>query len=814
MPRSRPGLMFALILSATVLLSGCDSAEERAEAHFQSGIELLEAGDIDRALLEFRNVFKLNGQHREARQTYARVQRERGVLEESYSQYLRLVEQYPDDLEGRRALAEMALARSDWTEAERHGRAARDLAPEDLQVRAVNAALDYRQGLLDKNEAATGAAAETARTLLAQLPDNAVARRVVIDALLRARDLPAALAEIDRALERDSVNMALHETKLQVLALQSDADGMGAHLQRMVALFPENVAIRDALIVWFVQSGNADGAETFLRSQVDAMTSEKQEQALLNVVQFLRITKGSEAARVELNRLIAAGGDVAIFRSLLASIDFDDGKTAEAVAAMEAIVKDAASSSRVNGFKATLARMLEMTGNHVGARARIEEVLADDPTFVPALKMRADWLIGDDRPGEAIAELRRAMDQDPRDPEILTLMAKAHLRDGSRELAGERLAVAVEISGQRAQEALNYAQFLVQDNRLTAAEALLTDALRRAPADVAMLAALADIHLRLPDLARAEQVQRRLEQIGGDAARDAANRIRVSLLIQQQKVEEGVALLQQLSAESGSTLDVPAAVTQTYLQDGKPDRAASYLDNLLADAPQDPKLRLLRAHVDVISGKPEAAEPVLRALIDEDPANDQAVRALHGVLTDSGRGADARALLEPGLAARPDSSELLLLKALALEGEGDAVGAIAVYEQLYAQHGDNAVIANNLASLIATHLDDAESLNRAFTISRRLRGIPNPAFQDTLGWIEYRRGNFEEALVQLEPAAAGLPEDAPTLLHLGLTYVALNRIDRARETLTRAIALAADPNAAPFVDAAKVLAGLPAAAQN
>ena len=70
-----------------------------------------------------------------------------------------------------------------------------------------------------------------------------------------------------------------------------------------------------------------------------------------------------------------------------------------------------------------LAQMLSATGNAVGARARIEEVLAEDPTNVEALKMRAAWLIDEDKPGDAIVDLRAALDQAPRDAAILTLMA-------------------------------------------------------------------------------------------------------------------------------------------------------------------------------------------------------------------------------------------------------------------------------------------------------------------------------------------------------------------------------------------------------
>ena len=43
-----------------------------------------------------------------------------------------------------------------------------------------------------------------------------------------------------------------------------------------------------------------------------------------------------------------------------------------------------------------------------------------------------------------------------------------------------------------------------------------------------------------------------------------------------------------------------------------------------------------------------------------------------------------------------------------------------------------------------------------------------PAFQDTYGWIEARRGNYVEALTYLRPAAAGLADDPLAQYHFGL----------------------------------------------
>ena len=82
-------------ITGMFVLAACDNAEDRAEGHYQSALELIEAGDFDRAIVEFRNVFKLNGEHREARSTFAAMHRELGNYRESIGQYLRLVEQFP-----------------------------------------------------------------------------------------------------------------------------------------------------------------------------------------------------------------------------------------------------------------------------------------------------------------------------------------------------------------------------------------------------------------------------------------------------------------------------------------------------------------------------------------------------------------------------------------------------------------------------------------------------------------------------------------------------------------------------------------------
>jgi tetratricopeptide (TPR) repeat protein len=136
-------------------------------------------------------------------------------------------------------------------------------------------------------------------------------------------------------------------------------------------------------------------------------------------------------------------------------------------------------------------------------------------------------------------------------------------------------------------------------------------------------------------------------------------------------------------------------------------------------------------------------------------------------------------VIDEALQAMPDEPNLLWAKASYLENGGDISGAIEIYEGLYERNSSSVVIANNLASLLSTYREDAESLERAWNVARRFRDTDIPAMQDTFGWILHRRGDSQEALPYLEAAAAGLPNDPVVQYHLGEVYRTLNREEDA-----------------------------------
>lgn len=802
------GLLGAVVLSLSLGLSACDSSETRAEKHFQTALALMDAGDIDRAIVEFRNVFRLNGRHKEARETYAKLQRDRGNLQEASGQYLRLIEQYPSDLDGRLALVEMALETGNGAEATRHGDAAAALAPEDPRVKAIVATLAYQKALEAEDTAAQTAARQAAEALVKADPSLILARRVVIREAVRLSDWAGALAQTDAGLAVNPEARDLYTVRLGLLQQLGDTGGVEAQLIDLVTRYPDDANMQQALVRWYIDQGNLDAAEAHLRGQIDPNATSPDAKILL--IRFLTELRGATAARAELDRMILAGGaDLQLLRGIRAGLDFGDGKEEAAIAEMEALTSGATgaqasgpeASQQTRNLKVALAQMLLQTGKAARARTLIDGVLVENPNEVEALKLKAGWLIEDDKTGDAIAALRTALGTSPRDPSLMTLMARAHERDGNRDLMGEMLALAAEAANSAPAETLRFAAYLAAEDRLLPAEDAILAALRQRPQDPDLLATLGGIYLRQQDWARTDGVIDALKAIDSDKTRRSADELTVQRLAGQSRTEDLLAYLEEMKERTGSTagIGVDAAIVQSYINRGDITAALAHVDTVLKAAPKDADLRFLRAAVLVTDSKFDEAALVYRALLTEDAKNERVWIALFELSLRQSDAAAAKAVLTEALAVLPDSAALNLRQAGVLERDGDIEAAIAIYETLYSRNSNAPLLANNLASLLVSSREDAASLARAELIARRLRGTTVPAFQDTYGWIAHRLGNHDEALRYLKPAAAALPTDASVQYHLAATHASLGQDAEALAQFRAAQKLMDPANPPPFM---------------
>src|SRR5262245_2898364 len=119
---------------------------------------------------------------------------------------------------------------------------------------------------------------------------------------------------------------------------------------------------------------------------------------------------------------------------------------------------------------------------------------------------------------------------------------------------------------------------------------------------------------------------------------------------------------------------------------------------------------------------------------------------------------------------------------------------------------------NNLAILYSEHFGQ---LDKAYDLAQKAKEAANdPHITDTLGWISFKRGDYNGALRLLQESAARLPDLPEIQFHLGMTHYMLGEEGPARDALQKAIDAPADFPAKDHARRRLALLAIPAGTAN
>ena len=212
------------------------------------------------------------------------------------------------------------------------------------------------------------------------------------------------------------------------------------------------------------------------------------------------------------------------------------------------------------------------------------------------------------------------------------------------------------------------------------------------------------------------------------------------------------------------------------------DEALAWYDTVAGGGLRD-VARLRRASTFHAMGRKDESYAALRALQNDDEAEGEIVRDAYLAEAELRREDDDEKgefdAYARGLAAMPDELAILYSRALAWERVDQIDRAEADLRKLLVVEPDNVAALNALGYTLAdrtTRYSEAlELIDRA-----RVADPGNAAIIDSHGWVLYRLGRNEEALVQLERAFA-LNKDAEVAAHVAEVLWVMGRKDEARK---------------------------------
>lgn len=769
----------ALIVLAAGLAS-CKSPEEKAQAHFERGQQFAAQNDGIKATIEFKNALQLKKDHVDAWRALAAIEEQNQNWEGLAAILKTVIELAPKDIEARLRLARLMLLANALDDALKTITAASEVDGSHTGVLALRSAV-----LLKVND--REGALRDAKAVLAQEPANAEALTVLAAERLAANDATGALSLLSNPKIADSFGVELF--KLRIYETLKDEAQIEATLKWFVERYPQERSFRRQLVKLFQDQKRPQDAQRELRSIAAAHPNDFE--AGMDVVRYLHTFEGPVAARAELTTRIHAGGDVFRYQMALAEHYFREGNVADSVHFLENLAATLSSQEQALAAKARLADIHLVGKKMDAAEVLVTDILQKDSRNVNGLRLRASMRLERGELDGAITDLRQALNDQPRSVELMSQLAVVYERAGSIELADKQFADATRVSDFEANTGMRYAAFLKRRGSLARTEDILTGLANRWPADVAVLAALAEIRLVRQNWIGAQEIAEAIKRIGD--TRGLSSQILAASLSAQKKFDQSIPLLEAAFSATSGTQPMFALVS-TLLRAGQTERAGAFVQTVLAKDQNSAEAHVLMGTIHVEKKAFAEARKSFETAIDRQPKNTIGYRALADLLLRQNKPEEATVIVQKALNERADSGILRLQLASALEAKGDFDAAIGAYEDLLKAQPGSLVAANNLASLLSDYKTDKPSLERAHALAASLRKSQVPQFKDTLGWVLYRRGDFKAAVLLLEEAANELPSLAMVRYHLGAAYAASGQTSKAMEQLKKAIELG-PPNA-------------------
>ena len=773
-----------------ILLAGCGSPEQNAQTAYERGMELISKHDDLSARVELLKALKYKADRVDVWRALEGIdERTNNAGAASVFQDVRrIVELDANDLDARLKLARMMLAGGAVDGAQKILEAANEGSKPNAPLHALKAVI------LLRSKDVAGALREAQRATEID-PNNIDATLLLASKKIADGDTDGGLKMLN-ALKttdgKDDTRISL--TKVQAYARKGDAPQAEGLLQKLIADNPKDKGLHAQLIQLYLSGRRYDDAERELRKIADAAPADSK--AGMDLVRLLVSVKGAKAGRDELNSRIKAGGDVFDFQIALAELTFADGNLPDAAQQLQALSGSANTPERKLAAQTKLAEMYVNKSNIAAAEPLIAEILQKDRRNTIGLRLRAAIEIERGQFDGAISDLREALNDQPKSPDLLILMAAAYERSGKNELADRQFADALKVSGQNVNVALRYVAFLQRRGDVAHAEDVLSDVLSQNPKNTQLLTALAQIRLARQNWTGVLAVADTMSKVGENRA--LTDQILASGLAGQNRIDESLIALEDAHAASPDAIQPVASLVSTYLRLGKADKADSLLQPMLKKFPDSAQLLVWMGQTKLAQNKPDDAAQDFKTAVAKQPKDPSGYSALSDLYTRQKNYDGAAQVIQAGLKEQPDNSNFRLTSAGLAILKGDQNAAMTQYEALLKDQPNSVLAINNLASLMLDSRSDKESVDKAVALADKLKGASLPQFQDTYAWAQFKKGDYKTAVKMLEAVETAMPESAAVHYHLGMSYSAIGDKDKAAEQLKTALGL--EPDGTPLKD--------------
>lgn len=771
---------FVLFLVLAILCVSCGSVEKKRMKFYNRGMELYEAGDYVRALLEFKNVIQIDPEYSDAYYMAGMTALKEKEFIKAFGYFKNTVDRNPRHDKSHRRLALL------YIEADALGKAAgevdlllaHDPADQDnliLKARlllalgktgeslelleslqfsatppreyyvALHKALT-KAGEKEKIEAMLGAA-------IGAYPREIPFRVLAVGHYADARRYPEAEAMMKAIIELDPETLVNKMTLASIYWQAGKKDEVGDYFAELTAEDRENEELWIEIARFYAKEQEPELVEKTL----DQAIAENQRSFALYFEKknFLLAAKRTAEAVELLKKCLTLDRDPAApgimdAHLALAGISLTAGENDEAEQHVDAVLEQNSRSVEGNFLKGQLNLG---RGEAESAVANFNLVVNERPDWTRAALFLAQALSANNQPELALDSLQQAQQKNPNDPDLLLALARLYNMNQDFEQAEKKLVKLSGLDRKNPQYQRHLADFYLAGKRYEEAENIYRSLTGKTPAAPEPWISLAALYQKWQKPEAVLASAREAYQLNPDSSFFLEHLVRT--LLKARQYEEAEKECRKWLVRRGDDAVAYVLLGEINTVESKFAAAEGLFIRAAALAPgwQAPRTNL--ASLYLLQGKEQEAIDKLKETIAADPKNGEAYASLGTIYMKRQEIGKARDLYRRALVEIPDHFNA----------------------------------ANNLAYILSDFYDNPAMHEEALRYAQ-LANTLDPASSlamDTLGMVYYKLGNLAEARKYLVKGL-DLTPDLPVLnYHLGMVLYAGGDIAGAREKLEKAV---------------------------
>ncbi|MEO5722515.1 MAG: tetratricopeptide repeat protein, partial [Chthoniobacterales bacterium] len=618
---------------------------------------------------------------------------------------------------------------------------ASEMVPNDTANRLRMARVHFTVGQLPE-------ARKEVMTILEQTPNDGGALVLLTEMARTPEDLPAAEIAVQNFTEKETASYQIAVANVAIR--KQDVPTAEAAIKRAVELEPKNPEAHQAMgILHLLQQDPKRAREEF---KTAAELAPIRSPVRTTYAEYLSKTESPEAASAFLKEITDKAPDFLPAWIMLARQDFAKKKYDEAI---------------------------KQLGN----------VFSRDPINIDACLLRADCLIAKNEPDKALEELEKIEKNYPGLPLVKYRFAQAYLQQKKAPQALTVLDQAIIANPNYLEAILLRAQINLQSGNPAAAVSALEEVLKgRAGLRPAQLLLAEGYRAtgRLDDAANIFQ-----EQIKQSPETPEFYFFLGVIQQQQKKIEEARASFEKVLTLAPENLLALSRLVELDLEQKDFPRAMGQVQSQLEKRPEVPALHFLQAKVLRAQKDSAGTEKALKKAMELDPKFLSAYEMLVSLYLEDDRLPEAIRQAEAVLSQNQKNEGAWMTLGLIYEKQKEYQKAADAYEKVLAVNESFIPALNNLAYLSAVHLNQ---LDKAYELAKKARTLDpvGPAISDTLGWVLFKRGDYQQAVILLQESLEKSGGSAEIGFHLGMAHSMMGQTDAARAAFQRALASTGD----------------------